>query len=78
MGADVHRPYDGSEELGRVLAVDSYGPTNVDAMELIPGKLHPFLPSSPENIKHTVFQDYDWWADNGPKALADFNDFLLG
>jgi putative spermidine/putrescine transport system substrate-binding protein len=55
-----------------------YGPTNVDAMELIPGKLHPFLPSSPENIKHTVFQDYDWWADNGPKALADFNDFLLG
>ena len=55
-----------------------YGPTNVDAMDLIPAKLHPFLPSSPENIKNTIFQDYDWWADNGPKALATFNDFLLG
>jgi putative spermidine/putrescine transport system substrate-binding protein len=55
-----------------------YGPTNLDAMNLIPAALRPYLPSSPENIKSTIFQDFDWWADNGPKALAAFNDFLLG
>ena len=55
-----------------------YGPTNTDSMALIPADLQPFLPTSAENIKKTVFQDYDWWADNGPKALAQFNDFLLG
>jgi len=55
-----------------------YGPTNTDANALIPANVAVNLPTSPQNFPKTVFQDFDWWAENGQKAFDAFNAFLLG
>ena len=35
------------------------------------------LPSSDENLPKGVFQNFDWWAQNGKKAAELFNGWLL-
>jgi putative spermidine/putrescine transport system substrate-binding protein len=55
-----------------------YGPTNTDANALIPASVQANLPTGPDNFPKTVFQDFEWWANNGQKAYDAFNEFLLG
>jgi putative spermidine/putrescine transport system substrate-binding protein len=55
-----------------------YGPVNAKALKLIDAKRLPALASSEENFKKGVFQDFDWWAQNGPKTGERFNSWLLG
>ena len=35
------------------------------------------LPSSEENLARGVFQNFDWWAENGAKTGEKFNAWLL-
>lgn len=54
-----------------------YGPTNQKALALLDAARLAVLPSSPENLAHGVFQNFDWWAENGTKTAEKFNSWLL-
>ena len=54
-----------------------YGPTNEKALPLLDKARLAVLPSSPENLAHGVFQNFDWWAENGTKTGEKFNAWLL-
>ena len=54
-----------------------YGPTNQKALPLIDPKRLPLLPSAQENLSRGVFQNFDWWAENGAKATERFNTWML-
>ena len=55
-----------------------YGPTNKKALALLDPQRLAVLPSSEHNITLGVFQNFDWWADNGPNAAETFDSWLLG
>jgi putative spermidine/putrescine transport system substrate-binding protein len=55
-----------------------YGPTNKKALALLDPPRLAVLPSSEHNLALGVFQNFDWWADNGPKAAETFDSWLLG
>ncbi|MDQ0468368.1 ABC transporter substrate-binding protein [Labrys wisconsinensis] len=55
-----------------------YGPVNTKAFELLDPAERALLPNSPENGKTAVFQDFDYWAESGPKVFDRFNAWLLG
>jgi putative spermidine/putrescine transport system substrate-binding protein len=54
-----------------------YGPTNKKALPLLDQQRLAVLPSSTENLTHGVFQNFDWWAENGAKTSEKFNSWLL-
>ncbi len=54
-----------------------YGPTNQKALALIDPKRQAVLPSAPENLARGVFQNFDWWAENGQKTAERFNSWML-
>jgi putative spermidine/putrescine transport system substrate-binding protein len=54
-----------------------YGPVNRKALALLDKQRLAFLPSSPENFPKGVFQDFDWWAQNGQKAGERFNSWII-
>jgi putative spermidine/putrescine transport system substrate-binding protein len=56
----------------------NYGYSNRKAGELgiIPPEVIAKLPTSSENIKKTVWMNFDWWAKNGNEALELFDQFL--
>ena len=54
-----------------------YGPVNTKAFELLDPATLALLPNSPENSKTAVFQNFDYWADNGPALFEQFNKWLL-
>jgi putative spermidine/putrescine transport system substrate-binding protein len=54
-----------------------YGPTNQKALALIDPKRQSVLPSAPENLQRGVFQNFDWWAENGQKTAERFNSWML-
>lgn len=54
-----------------------YGPINSSALALMPEARLKDVPSSAQNINRGTFQNYEWWAENGPKASEKFNAFLL-
>jgi putative spermidine/putrescine transport system substrate-binding protein len=54
-----------------------YGPVNRKALALLDRARLPVLPSSDENLPKGVFQNFDWWAENGQKAGERFNSWLL-
>ncbi len=54
-----------------------YGPVNRKALALLDKQRLAFLPSSPENFPKGVFQDFDWWAQNGQKAGERFNGWII-
>jgi putative spermidine/putrescine transport system substrate-binding protein len=54
-----------------------YGPTNKKALPLLDKQRLAVLPSSEENLAHGAFQNFDWWAENGPKTGEKFNAWLL-
>ncbi len=54
-----------------------YGPVNRQALALLDKQRLAFLPSSEENLPKGVFQNFDWWAQNGQKAGERFNSWIL-
>jgi putative spermidine/putrescine transport system substrate-binding protein len=54
-----------------------YGPVNRKALPLLDAKRLAILPSSEANLAKGTFQDFDWWAENGPKTGERFNSWLL-
>lgn len=54
-----------------------YGPTNQKALPLLDRARLAVLPSSEENLARGVFQNFDWWAENGAKTGEKFNAWLL-
>lgn len=55
-----------------------YGPVNTKAFDLLDKDALALLPNSPENGKTAVFQDFDYWAKNGPAIFDRFNNWLVG
>ena len=55
-----------------------YGPVNEAAFELLDEKTLALLPNSDVNNASAVFQDFDYWAENGDKIFQRFNDWLVG
>jgi putative spermidine/putrescine transport system substrate-binding protein len=54
-----------------------YGPVNTKAFALLDDKTKALLPNSPENSKTAVFQDFDYWAQNGEAIFDRFNKWLI-
>ena len=55
-----------------------YGPVVPAALKLLDPDRLAVLPSSEANFKKGVFQDFDWWAQNGQKTGERFNSWMLG
>ena len=55
-----------------------YGPTNTEALAMIPADVLKNLPSSEENFGKGVVLDLDWWAENGDATGETFNKYVLG
>jgi len=47
-------------------------PSNPAAFAKIPAELAPYAITSTENIDKVVFNDPDWWAQNGGDAVNAF------
>jgi putative spermidine/putrescine transport system substrate-binding protein len=54
-----------------------YGPVNRKSLAMLDKQRLALLPSSEENLPKGVFQNFDWWAENGQKAGERFNAWLL-
>jgi putative spermidine/putrescine transport system substrate-binding protein len=61
----------------------SYGPARASSAPLV-GKhaelgieMAPHMPTNPENAKHTLLYNYEWWADNRDDLNARFQAWLL-
>ena len=54
----------------------SYGPVVPEALKLLPPERLAVLPSSEENFKKGIFQDFDFWANEGDAIIKKFNDWL--
>jgi putative spermidine/putrescine transport system substrate-binding protein len=61
----------------------SYGPARSSSAPLV-GKhaelgieMAPHMPTNPENAKHTLLYNYEWWADNRDDLNARFQAWLL-
>lgn len=60
-----------SPEAGaRFAELTYYGPSNLNAIELIDPAIRPLINSAPENLAQQIHRDYTWWADN----LAPINE----
>ncbi len=55
-----------------------YGPVNHEALKLLDAKTLSGLPSSDENFRKGRMLDLEFWADSGPKAVEQFNKWILG
>ena len=61
----------------------SYGPARLSSAPLV-GKhaelgidMAPHMPTDPENAKHTILYNYEWWADNRDDVDAKFAAWLV-
>jgi putative spermidine/putrescine transport system substrate-binding protein len=54
-----------------------YGPVNRKALSHLDAARLKLLPSSEQNLPKGVFQNFDWWAENGQKTGERFNTWLL-
>lgn len=54
----------------------AYGPVVPEALKLLPPERLAVLPSSEENFKKGIFQDFDFWAEHGDGIIKKFNDWL--
>ncbi len=61
----------------------SYGPARLSSAPLV-GKhadlgidMGPHMPTDPENAKHTILYNYEWWADNRDDVDAKFAAWLV-
>jgi len=61
----------------------SYGPARISSAPMV-GKhatlgidMAPHMPTDPENAKHTILYNYEWWADNRDDVDAKFAAWLV-
>jgi putative spermidine/putrescine transport system substrate-binding protein len=54
----------------------SYGPTVKAAIPLIAPEVLKDLPTAPENSKHMIVTNPEFWGDNGEELTKRFNDWL--
>lgn len=54
----------------------SYGPVTEKAWDKIPQEAWSRLPSSPENLKQSIFLDVAWWVENEPAMIERYNALL--
>ncbi len=55
-----------------------YSPARRSAMTMVEQKIHPFLPTAPENVKRGIASDAEWWARNSDRLEAAFFNWLEG
>ncbi|MER8387112.1 ABC transporter substrate-binding protein [Mesorhizobium sp. M1380] len=55
-----------------------YGPANKSGVALVAPERLAKTPTGPENRKITVLQDFNWWAQNGEKAMKRFTEWTNG
>jgi putative spermidine/putrescine transport system substrate-binding protein len=55
-----------------------YGPVVPAALDMLDDATLATLPTGPENYPKTVFQDFDYWAENGDTLYGTFNEWLAG
>ena len=55
-----------------------YGPVNTEAFALLDAERLALLPNSEQNSGTAVFQNFDYWAENGEAIFERFNNWLLG
>ncbi|HEY6434845.1 MAG TPA: extracellular solute-binding protein [Acetobacteraceae bacterium] len=55
-----------------------YGPVNPATFALLTDAEKDRLPNSPQNSKTAVYQNFDYWAQNGATLIARFNKWLVG
>jgi putative spermidine/putrescine transport system substrate-binding protein len=53
----------------------TYGPTNRDALELLPARLAAVLPSAPPNLAGALRIDTDFWIEHGDALERRFNSW---
>lgn len=66
------------EYQAQMTVLSNYGYSNSKAgsLGIIPPETAKKLPTSDENIKKTVWMNFDWWAKNGAEAVERFEQFL--
>jgi putative spermidine/putrescine transport system substrate-binding protein len=72
-----------TQRLADQAAYISYGPARLSSAPLV-GKhaelgidMGPHMPTDPENAKHTILYNYEWWADNRDDVDAKFAAWLV-
>lgn len=56
----------------------AYSPARLSAMAMVESDVLPFLPTAPENSSRGLASDADWWARNGERLEAAFDDWVEG
>jgi putative spermidine/putrescine transport system substrate-binding protein len=64
------------EVMARLSNYFPYGPPRKSAMQYVDKEMLPHLPTSPENAKHAVVQNQEWWADHQQEIQEKFNVWL--
>jgi putative spermidine/putrescine transport system substrate-binding protein len=60
----------------------SYGPARLSSAPLVSKHaelgidMAPHMPTDPENAKHTILYNYEWWADNRDDVDGKFQAWL--
>ncbi len=54
----------------------SYGPVRKSAQALLTPEMAPHMPTSPDNFKNAVQNDWQFWADNADELNERFNTWL--
>lgn len=57
--------------------MQSYGPVNPQAFEMLREDIQAVLPNSPENIGKQFFEDYSYWSHQRANLVAQFEDWYL-
>ncbi len=75
----IHRFFHGTAAAGQFLQADpAWAEPNEKALPLLDKARLAVLPSSRGESGHVeVFQNFDWWAENGSKTGEKFNSWLL-
>lgn len=61
------------QQQARLAELIPYGPTRVDAADLIPEEVLPEIPGTPANRKYGLFFDREYWVDHVEELTERFN-----
>ena len=54
----------------------SYGPVRKSSFAMVSDEMKPHMPTSPDNFKNALQNDYEWWADHQDEMNEKFNAWL--
>jgi len=54
----------------------SYGPVRKSSFPMITDEMKPHMPTSPDNFKNSLQNDFEWWADHQDEMNEKFNAWL--